>query len=315
MTLTFPVSYAVQQPLAPLSSMKTGGCADYLLLPKNSGEIVTAIQAVKAYSLPLHILGYASNVLIPDEGIRGGVVMTSSAKLTRRVENSELADLPDPIDQDGTDHVQYWYCECGASLTGLAGKLSKNGLAGLEFAYGIPGTVGGAVYMNAGAYGGEIQDVVKAVRYYDVGRDTVGLLNASQLDFRYRHSIFSDRPDWIVLGAYFALIPADPAETARKSEEFMSARKAKQPLDFPSCGSVFKRPAGHYAGKLIEDAGLKGLRVGGACVSEKHAGFIINTGNATTGDVLTLVQKIKDAVCQTYGVTLEMEIKVLTNDT
>ena len=200
------------------------------------------------------------------------------------------------------------YAEAGASLKSLANKALELGLGGLEAISGIPGTVGGAVYMNAGAYGSEIKDVVTKIRY--IKDDSIAELDASEANFAHRRSIFQDK-GYIILGAYFKLEKKDKKGIEEEQRDYTQRRKDKQPLEYPSAGSVFKRPEGYYASKLIEDAGLKGLSVGGAMVSKKHSGFIINTGSASFDDVVTLIEKVKAIVLEKFAVSLEEEIRII----
>ena len=197
----------------------------------------------------------------------------------------------------------------GASMLKLANFAQQNGLSGLEFAHGIPGTVGGGVYMNAGAYGGEICQVLKSCLVFDQIDGYIFLIDASQCDFSYRHSIFMDNKNLIVLFATFELKKGNPDEIKAKMDEYKAKRMASQPLEYPSAGSTFKRPEGYFAGKLIEDSGLKGFSVGGAQVSEKHAGFVINKGGATAEDIKNLVAHIQKTVKEKFDVSLECEIE------
>ncbi|MBR2021619.1 MAG: UDP-N-acetylmuramate dehydrogenase, partial [Clostridia bacterium] len=201
------------------------------------------------------------------------------------------------------------YAEAGVSFTKLALDMCKRGLSGLEFAYGIPGSVGGAVYMNAGAYGGETKDVIKNVRVLDKNGNVLTLSN-EECDFGYRKSIFHN-DEYVILGAEFELVKKDAESCVAAARELMQKRVDKQPLEYPSCGSTFKRPEGYFAGALIEEANLKGYSVGGAQVSQKHAGFVINKGGATTADVLSLMREIQQTVREKSGITLEAEIKLL----
>jgi UDP-N-acetylmuramate dehydrogenase len=204
------------------------------------------------------------------------------------------------------------YASAGVSFTKLALDMSKIGLSGLEFAYGIPGTVGGAVYMNAGAYGGEAKDVIDYVRAADKNGNIV-TLTAEECEFSYRKSAFHNN-GLVILGAHFRLRKADAEKCVSDAKEFMQRRIDKQPLEYPSCGSTFKRPEGYFAGALIEEAGLKGFEMNGAAVSEKHAGFVINKNGATTQDVLSLMRYVRERVRENSGVTLEEEIKLLATD-
>lgn len=281
-------------PLAPLSSMKTGGNAELCCFPKSTEELCSLAEYLTVNGRKYSVIGNASNLLFLDEGYSADdriLIFIGSAKSISFSDNICTA-------------------ECGASLTALALKCSKSGLCGLEFAYGIPGSVGGAVFMNAGAYGGEMSDVVREVKYYDAKNAKVMTVSGENLDFSYRHSFFIGK-DYIILSATLELVPGDADEAVRLCEENMAKRCAKQPLKLPSCGSAFKRPEGHFAGALIEQCGLKGYAVGGAQVSEMHAGFIVNRGGATTNDVIRLSEYVRDTVKKHFDVTLEPEIVVL----
>lgn len=274
-----------------LTSMKTGGVAKRAYFPENEGELCHIIKTLKEKNEKYIVLGNMSNVLLPDGEIEVAIIVTTDMK---RVEMTSETTV---------------YAEAGASFTALSLDMCKKGLSGLEFAYGIPGTVGGAVYMNAGAYGGESCNVIKAVRALDKNGNIVTLSNA-ECDFSYRHSIFHS-DEYAILGAEFELEKKDADECVKTAKELMQRRVDKQPLDYPSCGSTFKRPEGYFAGALIEEAGLKGYSVGGAKVSEKHAGFVINFDNATTKDVLCLMRYIRETIKQKNGVTMQAEIKLL----
>lgn len=274
-----------------LTSMKTGGVAKECYFPENEGELCEIIKTLKAENKKYIVLGNMSNVLLPDGEIDVILVVTTDMKMVDMTSDTTV------------------YAEAGASFTALSLEMCKKGLSGLEFAYGIPGSVGGAVYMNAGAYGGEACNVIKCVRAIDKNGDVVTFPNA-ECDFSYRHSVFHN-DEYVILGAEFELQAANADECVKKAKELMQRRVDKQPLDYPSCGSTFKRPEGYFAGALIEEAGLKGYCVGGACVSEKHAGFVINKNGATTNDVLSLMRSIRQTVYKKNGVTLEAEIKLL----
>lgn len=268
------------------SSFRTGGRADTVVLPENEEELIQAVREYKG----AYILGNLSNTLVTDGGIRGAVIITTGVKGL--------------YEKDGTIHAA-----CGETLSSLAAFALKSSYTGLEFSYGIPGTVGGGIYMNAGAYGGEMKDVVKSVRLYSPEKGVFELAG-SEMGFGYRKSILN-HIDYTVLSASFELKKGNKEEIKAKMDELMAARKAKQPLEYPSCGSTFKRPEGYYAGKLIEECGLKGYSVGGAMVSEKHSGFVINYNSATSSDILSLIAYIKKTVYEKTGVRLEEEIKII----
>ena len=272
--------------LAPHSSFRIGGAARYAAFPKTAHEIMTLLTYAKERGLRTFLAGNATNLLFDDAGFEGLVIFTTAIKNVRFEENRVIADA-------------------GASLTALAAEAMRRGLSGLEFAYGIPGTVGGAVYMNAGAYGGEIKDILTSSTY--LGMIGFQTRPKEEHEFGYRRSIYQKTGE-IILSAEFVLTPKPVEEIRALCEKNMAARREKQPLEYPNAGSTFKRPRGAYAGALIEGAGLKGCSVGGAEVSEKHAGFIINRGDATARDVLDLIEKIRSEVYQKYNIMLETEI-------
>jgi UDP-N-acetylmuramate dehydrogenase len=249
------------------------------------------LSIINEQQLPYYIIGNGSNLLFADEGYHGIVV--------------KIGRFPDDIRvQDKTLHAG-----AGVMLSQAARAAYEAGLTGLEFAAGIPGSVGGAVIMNAGAYGGEMKDVLKNVTVVDrMGNEAV--LPVEELELSYRHSNLAER-GMIVTGAEFLLTEGDKTEIKAQMDELAAKRREKQPLEYPSAGSTFKRPEGYFAGKLIQDAGLKGCMVGGAQVSEKHSGFVINKDHATTADILALIEKVKDTVFEQSGVILEMEVKVV----
>ncbi len=273
------------------SSMKTGGIAKCVYFPETEEELCEIIKKLKEEKEKYIVLGNMSNVLLPDEEIEVPLVVTTEMK---RVEMKDESSV---------------YASAGVSFTKLAIDMCKCGLSGLEFAYGIPGSVGGAVYMNAGAYGGEAKDVITKVHALDLDGNVVEFSNR-ECDFGYRKSVFQ-KNGFVILGAEFSLSKADAEECVKNAKEIMQRRVDKQPLEYPSCGSTFKRPEGYFAGALIEEAGLKGYSVGGAQVSEKHAGFVINRDNATTDDVLSLMRHIRENVKAKKGVTMEAEIRLL----
>lgn len=280
------------EPLCKHTTFKIGGPAKYFCTVNNEASLTSLISVLKSENIRFFILGNGSNILADDNGFDGAII-TLSGDFCK----SELIDA---------DVIR---CYSGVKLSTLCKFALENSLAGLEFAFGIPGTVGGAVYMNAGAYGGEMKNVVASVRYLD-SDGSIKELGAEKLDFRYRHSVFTDS-EKIILSADIKLSKADKADISAKMNDFMERRKSKQPLEYPSAGSVFKRPEGYFAGALIEQAGLKGYTIGGAQVSEKHSGFIINYNNATCEDVKKLVKHIQDTVMEKDGVMLECEIKTL----
>lgn len=275
---------------ASFSSFKVGGIAELAIFPRNREELIRAVKILTESGVKYEIIGNASNLLFAFEIYEGALVFTS-----------ELSS----VEAEG----KIIRASCGTSLTYLAEIAARNSLSGLEFAYGIPGLVGGSVYMNAGAYGSQISAVLEYSEAYDCKRDEV--IKLYDHGFGYRESVYMKRKELICLGASFRLSKGNAEEIRARMRENMSARREKQPLEFPSAGSYFKRPEGHFAGKLIEDCGLKGMRVGGAEVSEKHAGFIINRGGATAQDILELEEKIKEIVMSRYGVMLEREVRLV----
>ena len=276
-----------------LCSFHVGGNVRVVAKPQTADQLSALYDFLLENDIRNILLGRGSNVVISDEGFDGVVVSLS-----------ELSSVNIDISDD--DCI---VAGAGASMLKLANFAQQNGLSGLEFAHGIPGTVGGGVYMNAGAYGGEICQVLKSCLVFDQIDGYIFLIDASQCDFSYRHSIFMDNKNLIVLFATFELKKGNPDEIKAKMDEYKAKRMASQPLEYPSAGSTFKRPEGYFAGKLIEDAGLKGFSVGGAQVSEKHAGFVINKGGATAEDIKNLVAHIQKTVKEKFDVSLECEIE------
>lgn len=282
-----------QASMAENTSFKIGGPADVCITAPHENAAAALLARCREDAIPVYLLGNGTNLLVGDRGLRGAAI---------RLDGRAGAPTVQP---DGCT-VQ---CAAGISLKRLCLFARDKGLAGLEFAYGIPGAVGGAVYMNAGAYGGQMADVlVSATGLTPAGRRRT--LSAAELELGYRHSRFMEEGDMVV-SATIRLTPDDPAEIARRMEEFLRRRREKQPLEYPSAGSFFKRPPGHYAGALIEECGLKGFTVGGAQVSEKHAGFVINRGGATAQDVRRLSEAVQDTVFKKFGVRLEPEVRFL----
>ena len=286
------ISYITNAPLSDHSTFKIGGSAALCVLPEGCEAMIYALNLAKEYAEKHTVIGKGSNVLFSDAGYDGVIILTKNFKRSSVKENKISAG-------------------CGLSFTQLA-KIAKDSyLTGLEFAYGIPGTVGGAVYMNAGAYGGETKDVLASAIVYNEADGSVREYKNSECGFDYRTSVFAKNDNLTVLSADFILKSGNQSEIVDKMSELMSKRHEKQPLEFPNAGSTFKRPEGYFAGKLIEDSGLKGYRIGGAEISQKHAGFIINVGGATADDVLRLIDYTKETVLRNFGVTLECEIKYI----
>ena len=284
------LDYRAEEPLAGHISFRVGGPAERMAFPR-SGEEVTALLALaEACRARTIVLGNGTNVLFPDEGIDALVISTG-----------KMCDM-------ALREGNHLYAAAGLSLARVAVFAQQNGLDGLAFAHGIPGSVGGAVCMNAGAYGGEMKDVLAGAWVLENGETRYMTVEA--LSLSYRRSYLTDHPEAVVMGALFALREGDKAAIRREMDELMAKRKASQPLEYPSAGSTFKRPQGYYAGALIQEAGLKGLAVGGAQVSEKHAGFVINRGGATAADILTLMEQVQQAVYRSSGVMLEPEVRI-----
>jgi len=288
------IAFEENVPMASKTSFKIGGAAELVLFPATPAELHACVKLCKEHGEKPFILGCGSNLLVKDSGIDGVVISTEKLQRIARLGESS----------DG-----YIYCEAGVKLSELCVFAQKNGLSGLEFAYGIPGSAGGAVYMNAGAYGGEMKDVLESVDYIDVQGEQRELPE-HMLKLGYRHSIFMENGG-VVANLTVNLTPGDPAGIKDKMNEIMCRRREKQPLEYPSAGSVFKRPEGHFAGALIEQCGLKGRGVGGARVSEKHAGFIVNAGGATASDVRALIALVQTVVESATGVFLEPEIRFI----
>ena len=276
--------------MAPYCSMKVGGFAKYLALPKTESELVGALRYFREKGEKYIVVGNCSNLIFTDDGYDGAVIATTDMKALS-FENGIITVL------------------CGDTLSSLARTALDNSLTGLEFCYGIPGTVGGAVFMNAGAYGGEISEHFIRGRFLNANNEII-VLNGDELEFGYRKSRLM-REELILVSAEFKAENGEKSEIRAKMDELMQKRKSKQPLEFPSCGSAFKRPEGYFAGALIQECELKGKSVGGAQVSEKHAGFVINKDNATSTDILNLIDLIKNTVKAETGVTLEPEVIVL----
>ena len=286
----------VNEPMSKHTTFRIGGPAALMALPKSVSETKTVLRAAHELGIEPFFLGNGSNLLVADEGYPGFVM-----KLSGRYSVDELNRV--------WETNRLLMTGGAVLLSSLSGCALGRNLTGLEFASGIPGSVGGAVTMNAGAYSGEMAQVLESVTFLDETGE-VCTLPASACGFGYRKSIFSDRK-CLIVKACFHLEQGDPAAITARMEELAAKRKKKQPLEYPSAGSMFKRPPGHFAAALIDQCGLKGLTVGGAQVSEKHAGFVVNRGGATCADVLALVDQVKEEVLRQTGVELEMEVKVL----
>ena len=285
--------YILNALMKDYTTFQIGGPCDILVRPYDEGQVAALIQFCAVNGIRWQVIGNGSNLLAPDGGVSGVVIQIGSnfSYIRKSLKEGEII------------------CAAGASLSAAAAFAQKEGLTGLEFAWGIPGNVGGALFMNAGAYGGEMKDIVVSADYVD-GMGNARTIGFSEMQFGYRHSVFSDK-DWCITKVKMQLRPGDPAEIRRSMENLMERRKSKQPLEYPSAGSVFKRPEGNYAGALIEQCGLKGRRVGGAQVSEKHAGFIVNLGDASSRDVARLIREIQNTVEEQTGYRLECELRQL----
>ena len=280
------------EPMSEHCSFRIGGQAALMLLPGSAAGAAQAMRILRAAGAATLIMGNGTNLLVSDAGYDGAVVCMS-----KPMGALELADAT---------HVR---AGAGATLAATAVFAAEHSLAGLEFAHGIPGSVGGGTAMNAGAYGGELKDVIESVEFIDSDGE-IKTLSAAELDFGYRRSAFTDT-DRLVTSALFALSEGDGEQIRARMRELIEKRRASQPLDMPSAGSTFKRPAGGYAAAMIDAAGLKGFSVGGAMVSTKHAGFVINAGGATFDDVLSLMREIRRRVFEREGVWLEPEVKII----
>ncbi|MBD9068676.1 MAG: UDP-N-acetylmuramate dehydrogenase, partial [Butyricicoccus sp.] len=270
-----------------------GGPADLFILPKTRKELIGALDVLRTQGVPMLLLGNGSNILVSDEGVRGAVVCTADVDEVRVGEDDNTLTA-----------------EAGALLSRIARRAQRAGLTGAEFAGGIPGSLGGAVFMNAGAYDGQMAGIVETTEYLDA-EGNLHTLRGEEHGFGYRRSIFRDHPDWTVIRSVLRLQPGDSAAILDKMYDSAQRRRNKQPLNFPSAGSTFKRPEGHFAGQLIEQAGLKGVSVGAAQVSEKHAGFLINRGGATCDDMLRLIELVQERVREQFGVELECEVRIV----
>lgn len=278
------------EPMKKHTTFRIGGPADVLVKPATITEIEQVLQCCEEQAVPYYVVGNGSNLLVGDEGIRGVVLQLGN-------DFSEVE-----VCEDDTIWVQ-----AGCMLSKVANLAAEHALTGMEFAAGIPGTIGGAVMMNAGAYGGEMKDIIECVTLLTPDREVL-ILPQDQMEFGYRESIVS-KENYIVLEAKLRLQKGEPEAIEAKMKEYSEARRSKQPLEYPSAGSTFKRPEGYYAGKLIMDAGLAGYRVGDAQVSEKHCGFVINCGQATAKDVIAVMNDVIHRVAEAYQVELEPEVR------
>ena len=289
--LLSPEQIRKEEPLSRHTTFRVGGPAEYFIMP-SIAQVPEVVALCSAYELPLTVIGNGSNLLVSDAGLRG-VVM----ELGKAASGIQLLD--------GEDLA----VEAGTLLSETANFAAKHGLSGMEFAAGIPGSLGGAVVMNAGAYGGEMKDILSGVRVLTKAGE-IKVRAANELDLSYRHSRMMEEED-VVLEARLNLTPGSEVAIRAQMDELRKKRVEKQPLEYPSAGSTFKRPQGHFAGKLIEEAGLRGFQVGDAQVSEKHCGFVINRGAATAAQILELMQRVQERVKENSGVDLEPEVRLL----
>jgi len=279
------------EPMSKHTSFRIGGSAEVMAFPRNVSELAKILKMTKLLDCKTAILGAGTNVLAPDAGVSGLVIC--------------LKDCMDGMCRLDANRIRV---SAGVTMARAAVFAAGQGLSGLEFAHGIPGTVGGGVYMNAGAYGGEISQVCESVDVMTLDGELT-TLTASEMKFSYRHSRLEDEPG-IVVSAVFVLAEKPEEQIREYMQDLMRRRKASQPLELPSAGSAFKRPVGGYAAALIDQAGLKGFQIGGAAVSEKHAGFVVNIDNATAADVLALLNEVSDRVCDITGIRLEPEVRI-----
>jgi UDP-N-acetylmuramate dehydrogenase len=272
---------------------RVGGPADILLIPESKEQVIKTIEICREKNIPFYVIGNGSNLLVKDGGIKGVVIKLKELK------NIEIKD-------------NIIEAECGAMLKDVSNAALKNSLTGLEFACGIPGTIGGAVFMNAGAYNGEISNVIESAEIINNENEVVTLFK-EELELGYRSSIIM-KNNYIVLSAKFKLEEGDKKDIEEVVDDLTNRRESKQPLEYPSAGSTFKRPEGYFAGKLIQDAGLKGYTIGGAAVSEKHSGFVINKNGATATDILNLIHHIQEEVKKQFNVELHPEVRIIGED-
>ena len=279
----------LNEPMSRHTTFRVGGPADYFITPENEEQLRESIVLLKKMKIPYYIIGNGSNLLVGDKGFRGVMIQIYKKMNAVYVEDD------------------YVHAQAGALLSLIASKALAGGLTGFEFASGIPGTLGGAVMMNAGAYGGEMKQVLQCAKVL-TGEGDIREIPAEEMELGYRTSVFAKNGD-IVLSAELKLKHGNPEQIRAYMEELKEKRVTKQPLEYPSAGSTFKRPEGYFAGKLIQDAGLRGFQVGGAQVSEKHCGFVINRENATAADIVSLMEQVAEKVEEQFGVRLEPEVR------
>ena len=281
----------LNEPMSKHTTFRIGGPADVFISVSDESELTAVIKEAKTQNVPFMIMGNGSNMLVGDKGIRGLVIQIAGAMSEYEISGTTIK------------------AQAGILMSKLAAAALKAGLTGFETLSGIPGTLGGGIFMNAGAYGGELKDIIKSVTYID-DEGHINTIDNSECEFGYRKSVFSGGGKYI-LSAVLELKKGDEAEIRRLMADYNKRRSDKQPLNLPSAGSTFKRPEGYFAGKLIQDAGLMGCSIGGAQVSEKHAGFVVNKGGATAKDVLDLIVYVQKTVYEKYGVNLETEVRLI----
>lgn len=280
------------EPMRNHTSFCLGGPAKLLIKPKDEETLIEILREIKKNNYNFYILGNCTNIIVKDKGFDGIIIkLKNKLKDLKKVSDTEI------------------YAGAGVSLKKVSEFAMENSLTGLEFAHGIPGSLGGGVVMNAGAYDGEMKNVIKSVRLLDENFKVIEV-SCQDMNFSYRHSLVQER-DLVVLGATFSLSPGNKDDIREKYEEFDKRRAEKQPLDLPSAGSTFKRPTGYFAGKLIDDSGLRGFTHNGAGISEKHCGFVVNKNNATAKDVLETIEIVQKVVHDKFGVNLEREVKII----
>lgn len=283
--------FFVNEPMSQHTTFNIGGPADYLLFPSNMEQLSKIFVLLKNYDIPHTILGNGSNVLVLDKGIRGAVIKMHAPMSYKRCEGNRIV------------------AGAGAYLKHVSQFAAENGLTGMEFACGIPGSLGGAVFMNAGAYDGEMAKIVVQVKTV-THNGKILTYERDELDFGYRHSVFQHNGQ-AICEIVLELAPGEKASIQAKIDDFTQRRESKQPLEMPSAGSTFKRPQGYFAGTLIDETGLKGLQIGGAQISTKHAGFVVNSGNATAADVLNLIKEVQERVYAKNGIRLFPEVRII----
>ena len=285
-------SIKYNEPMKKHTTMKVGGPCDCMVEPSSIEEIQKVLEYVKENNIKYYIIGNGSNLLVKDEGVHALII--------------KIASKFSSVEVNG-EHIRAY---SGCSVPKLAQIAKENSLSGLEFACGIPGSVGGGIRMNAGAYGSEMVNVVEKVGFLDENGN-LKEIDGKDAHFTYRHSMFVDNPQYVVVYAIYKLVKGNKEEISKIMEENMNSRKQKQPIEYPNFGSVFKRPEGYFVGKLVDDCGLKGYKIGGAQVSTKHSGFMINTGDATCKDVLDLIEYVKEKVYEKFNVKLQEEVVIL----